>query len=223
MLKKFVVTSLLAASVLVTAGTPTKAIEGPVYAPVMPGNNITSSFSNTMLKNAATIAYYAMNEKKRGTYPIGTGDYFASMVKSRGPWDYKHAYGTTTKYVYNGKSITGEGLGNMHYGYVGRAAGFSSTILKAAAGAVQIYSGTSYVGWYKSYFDDPNDQYWITYGIGLWGKDLPKSSPSYIPSEEEILIDNELSEEELFNLLSPEEKTSIEEQVIIDSETIEQQ
>ncbi len=54
--------------------------------------------------------------------------------------------------------MKGENLGNMHYGYVGRFAGFTATQLKTIAGVIQIYSKTSKVKWYKSYFDDPSDQ-----------------------------------------------------------------
>ncbi|WP_429675249.1 polymorphic toxin type 44 domain-containing protein [Bacillus mexicanus] len=52
-------------------------------------------------------------------------------------------------YIFNTKggcyNPTGEDLGNIHYGYVGRAAGFSDSFLRTAAGAYQIYSGTSRV------------------------------------------------------------------------------
>lgn len=97
-----------------------------------------------------------------------TGKFFASKVRSGGEWDYKLYFGYSTRYLasVNGSlvSMTGEDIGNSNYGFAGRKA-FGADLLKAAAGAYQIYSGTSYLGWYKSYFDDPNDQYWINRGI----------------------------------------------------------
>lgn len=150
--------------------------EGTVgaYGTVNPGGNVTSSFSSIMLDNAARVYQYKITDK---TYPIGTGLYFAKKVKSRGPWDYKHAYGATDRYIFGGRSMRGEDLGNMHYGYVGRFAGFSATLLKSTAGAVQIYSGTSQGKWYGSYFDDPSDQTSIVRGISYYdNKNLPTKS-----------------------------------------------
>ncbi|HHV74975.1 MAG TPA: hypothetical protein GXX41_10140 [Thermoanaerobacterium sp.] len=97
-----------------------------------------------------------------------TGEFFASKVRTGGDWDYKSFLGVNTTYqvTVDNRSIlmSGEQIGNAHYGYVGRKV-FSADLLKTAAGAYQIYSGTSYIGWYNSYFDDPNDQYWIQRGI----------------------------------------------------------
>ncbi|MCO7128179.1 polymorphic toxin type 44 domain-containing protein [Sporolactobacillus shoreicorticis] len=128
-----------------------------------PLKDLTNSFSKTMISNAVYMAYFSsMNNG------FDTGSVFASKVKSNGPWDYKHKFGSKATYKFRGQPKTGEQLGNTHYGYVGRAAGFNATILISVAGAYQIYSGTSYVGWYKSYFDDPSDQGQIKYGIMLW-------------------------------------------------------
>lgn len=128
--------------------------------------DITESFNDTLRKNALFFAYYS-------TDVVTAGEFFASQVKSGGPWDYKLTYGTTKKYKFNGRILTGEDLGNIHYGFVGNMV-FSTTILLPTAGAVQIYSGTAHLNWYKSYFDDPNDQAQIKYGIQLkkewWGK-----------------------------------------------------
>ncbi|MED0676190.1 polymorphic toxin type 44 domain-containing protein [Aneurinibacillus thermoaerophilus] len=170
--------------------------------------NITSSFSKTLKNNAAYIAYYAMWDKDQGTYPAGTGLEFASKVKSGGEWDYKRTLGPSTKYEYNGYAMRGEDLGNVHYGFVGRAAGFAPTILRSAAGAYQIYSGTSMPNWWSSYFDDPIDQQYINFGINMWDNGtLPKTlsamhTESMTPSIEDA---------QLFNLLTDSEKKEIEE------------
>src|SRR5690606_19551676 len=63
------------------------------------GGDITSSFSSTMLQNAAYMAFYAMVDQDLGTYPFGTGFEFAEKVKTGGPWDYKLVF--TGYYLYN--------------------------------------------------------------------------------------------------------------------------
>ncbi|CAH1206288.1 hypothetical protein PAECIP111893_02504 [Paenibacillus plantiphilus] len=165
--------------------------------------NVTTSFSKTMKNNAVLMAYYAYWDQEQETYPIGTGLEFASRVKSNGVWDYKQSFGTTTSYVYNGWNTTGENLGNMHYGYVGRACGFGRTMLEFIAGAVQIYSGTAHVGWYTTYFDDPNDQAWIGTGMNLWDWNM-------LPATSSLARTKITKDDPMFNILSKQEKIEIE-------------
>jgi len=181
--KSILISSLALLAITVSSYSSVKAeeaesAEGTVsaYGVVNPGGNVTSSFSSIMLKNAARAYQYKIADI---TFPVGTGRFFASKVKSRGPWDYKHAYGATERYVFGGRTMKGEDLGNMHYGYVGKFAGFTTTQLKTAAGAVQIFSETAKIKWYKSYFDDPNDQTSIIRGINYYNnKNLPTKSSS---------------------------------------------
>ncbi|MGG3157638.1 polymorphic toxin type 44 domain-containing protein [Priestia megaterium] len=216
---KKVGTTLALSAVLFSAFSSTGAISSASAA-----TNVTSSYSSKMRSNALHMAYYAYEEKKRGTYPVGTGKEFASKVKSGGPWDYKKVY--KGSYTFNGKSARGEDLGNMHYGYVGRASGFSSSILKTAAGAYQIKSDTAKLKWYRSYFDDPKDQTWIKYGISLWNNNsLPKSKSLAVSSlsvgEEDTtsLLSAPLS----FDELTDTEKEAIRNEVSKDSEAIKKE
>ena len=65
---------------------------------------------------------------------------FYRHVKTGGKWDYKQT----------GKPLDPnpcEGPGNINYGATAKAAGFSDDITKMAAGAYQIYSGTSKPEW----------------------------------------------------------------------------
>lgn len=182
-------------------------------------DDITSSFTQKMRANAAYMAYYALNEKQQGTYPLGTGLEFASKVKGGGPWDYKLQYGWDNWYTYNGRYVKGEDMGNFHYGFVGRASGFGATLLRSIAGAVQIYSGTAHLKWYASYFDDPNDQKEIDYGISMFdNQSWPRTSNSV-----SALDDVSPLQEELINSLSPEEKEYIKQKVIRDSQAIKEQ
>ncbi|MBD2869291.1 polymorphic toxin type 44 domain-containing protein [Paenibacillus arenilitoris] len=136
------------------------------------------------------MAYYALTDIEQETYPFGTGLEFASKVKSGGVWDYKLTLGVDTPYKYAGYNVTGEDLGNIHYGFVGRYAGFSKNLLLTAAGAVQIYSGTAHIKWYASYFDDPNDQHWIDHGIRRF--DNGTLPTSFITSSSGVQIDTSL-------------------------------
>ncbi len=97
------------------------------------------------------------------------GMYFAERVKSGGIWDYKSYMGTNTLYYMEDlkTNMTGETIGNFHYGYVGRAV-FGASTLKSAAGMYQIISGTSDWGYWDSFFDDPSDQQDIEWGIRVY-------------------------------------------------------
>jgi hypothetical protein len=131
-------------------------------------SDATNEFTLKMRQNAAYMAYYASIDVDMGTYPLLTGEEFASKVRSGGEWDYKLVYGFSNNYIYDGQVVTGEDMGNFHYGFTGRAATFGETLLLSAAGAYQIYSGTWEPVWWKTYFDDPNDQVMIRYGISMW-------------------------------------------------------
>lgn len=107
-----------------------------------------------------------------GTAHVVAGEYFAQRVKSNGVWDYKRFLGTNTPYYEPelGSMMTGETIGNFHYGYVGSAV-FAPFTLKSAAGFVQIYSGTSDYSFWKSYWDDPKDIKDIEWGISQYNRD----------------------------------------------------
>ncbi|SDJ85767.1 polymorphic toxin type 44 domain-containing protein [Sediminibacillus albus] len=156
------------------------------------GNSImaesANGFAYTMKKNALIMMQRKQNDIDLGTYPYYTGKYFASKVKSGGDWDYKRTFGYSNGYYFDGRYMTGEALGNMHYGFTGRASGFSEYLLRTAAGAVQIYSGTSHIGWYGSYFDDPKDQHYIEIGFNYWGS--PSTLPSSVNSNTSVKSDD---------------------------------
>ncbi|CAH1058966.1 polymorphic toxin type 44 domain-containing protein [Paenibacillus pseudetheri] len=184
-----------------------------------PVENITSEFSGKMRSNAAYIAYYAYTEQHDfGTYPLMTGEEFVAKVKSGAPWDYKLPYGYSKKWLFGGLVTTGEDLGNIHYGYVGRAAGFSENVLKTAAGVYQIYSGTAHIGWASSYFDDPKDQIAIQRGLNYW-------TNSNLPSTFTLTLERQ----ELIDTLTQDQKEEIEQSVkekadelgIISNESVE--
>lgn len=120
----------------------------------------------TTRKNAKTLKN-VFDDAVFSTRHAVAGAYFAQRVKPGGVWDFKVQLGTKTSYTVGDLSnslMTGEAIGNFHYGYVGRAI-FSATTLKSAAGLVQIGVGNSSLAFYDSFFDDPKDQTQIQRGI----------------------------------------------------------
>lgn len=107
-----------------------------------------------------------------GKRHIVAGLYFTERVKSGGIWDYKRYMGLNTRYYIPeiGATMTGETIGNFHYGYVGRAC-FGATTLKGAAGLVQLIDRTSDISYWNSYFDDPRDQKDIQWGINVYNRE----------------------------------------------------
>jgi RHS repeat-associated protein len=103
-----------------------------------------------------------------------------SMVKSGAPWDYKkevlERFGPGVEV--NGVVYRFDILGNIHYGFVGMAAGFGPLELKAGAGAAnfwdnlknEVYRGKLVSeGWlFRSFADDPSDQAAISVGVELY-------------------------------------------------------
>ncbi len=106
-----------------------------------------------------------------GGYGVVCG-YFTARVKSGGEWDYKAYLGYSNLYYETelGATMTGETIGNFHYGYVGSAV-FAPTVLKTAAGFAQILDGTSDLSFWNSYFDDPKDQADIQWGINVYNQE----------------------------------------------------
>ena len=173
------------------------------------GGDITTSFSLLMSQNAAYMAYYAYIDQQQLTYPLGTLNEFRDKVTYGAVWDYKLTFGYSTPYIYNGWNSNGESLGNMHYGYIGRAAGFSRLVLEGAAGIAGISVGNIELLYFPTFFDDPNDNSWIQIGENLFDwNSLPATSASnYLITtpNNEGMVDTSL-----FDLLSDKEKQEIE-------------
>ncbi len=108
------------------------------------------------------------------TKPL-TFKHFYNIMKSGQKYDFKS--NVYQNYKQSGVKISGvkykyDITGNVGYGYIGAASGFSNTTLKMMAGLYQIQTNTSTPDWTweKSYFDDPNDQKGIQVGYDLWKK-----------------------------------------------------
>lgn len=98
--------------------------------------------------------------------------WFKNQVDNRGPWDYKRKenwerdiskpfLGYNGIFKFNGMSMTAEQFGNLHYGIVGTAMGYSPNILFMGGG----YSNVGFVSflfqWSPYWGDSEEDHYYI--------------------------------------------------------------
>jgi len=132
----------------------------------MSAPNITADFLSKLRTNGRFASTTLRNLDTRTRYLA-----FCMLVRSGGIWDFKAN-------VYRGFAQTGVSVcgreyrydmpGNYHYGFAGAAAGFSDTVLLAAAGGAQVQAGTSRPEYWCTYGDDPEDSVFIMLGIGLY-------------------------------------------------------
>jgi RHS repeat-associated protein len=107
---------------------------------------------------------------------------FKPLVQDHGPWDFKHKIkldlgeGIT---LGNQKNIEYSVPGNIHYGFVGSAAGYADDILYAGAGVAEIFdpshvknAGKDYTPYngdiLHAFGDDPQDYYADVFGVHLY-------------------------------------------------------
>lgn len=142
----------------------------PIYDPDKPSTFSLQSYVNSNTRYLQD--YYDEYVDLMIKYPsllimpqLQTEVEFASKVAEGQPWDYKRYIGwnnlRTVKIDGKEYYITGEDIGNIHYGYVGRDLGFSTSTLCKAGGLVQVITsrgGSLKQFSYDSYYDDPTDQ-----------------------------------------------------------------
>ena len=74
-------------------------------------------------------------------------------------------------YQFNDFVIQGQDIGNINFGYTGKALGLPDSVLLAGAGFAQIKAGTSNFSFVMaSNGDDLRDQIYIMYGIMLYNE-----------------------------------------------------
>lgn len=88
---------------------------------------------------------------------------FTDLVANRGPWDVKREFPRWARDHLEGAEYGSDLWGNLHYGYLGRAAGFTETELKLGA-HWQAFKETD------AYWDDARDQKAIELGYALWSE-----------------------------------------------------
>ena len=122
-----------------------------------------TSFHSTLQNNANKVK----NDTKNMN-PAQKLGYFVNNVKSGGTYDLKNQPEWEDKTIYyNNIVMEPQDIGNYHFGYIGRALGYDIGFLTLGAGAYQVKSGTSKIGYcfsITSTCDDPRDSYFIRLG-----------------------------------------------------------
>ncbi len=100
-----------------------------------------------------------------------------AQVRATGRWDFKYDFAlagvTSREHVVQlgGRLINYQAVANIHFGFMGRAVGFSSEILHSGAGLFHLYDNRdnpSVWGTWETRFDQPFDYWWIDFGIFLY-------------------------------------------------------
>lgn len=119
---------------------------------------------------------------------------FRGLVANRKPWDIKRSFQSWVRDPVSGAEYGRDMWGNIHYGYLGRAAGFSEFELLNAAGWAQykahvnnnptiIEALGAALRELVSSWDDPKDQEAIKLGIALWEQNRGSISREKLVSE----------------------------------------
>lgn len=129
-----------------------------------PTTNITESFTETLRTNAETVK---TTTKTEGI--IKSSVQFYHKVRNKGDWDLKQKAEYQGTFQFNDKTVQAQDIGNINFGYAGKALGLPDGILLAGAGCAQILAGTSTFSFLVvSNGDDLRDQMYIMYGIQLY-------------------------------------------------------
>ena len=130
--------------------------------------DITDRLNAEMIRNAEELSQIAT---VHGGFVAAM--YFKEKVQSGGDWDLKVQESWNLKpdvtYVYNGKLLRYDDIGNIHYGFVGRVL-FQENTLLIGGGYAQIVAGTAKIDYIATWFDDPHDSEMISFGYHLWDK-----------------------------------------------------
>ena len=145
----------------------TKRVQKELDSLPEPTSDITESFRETLKTNANTVKETTKNEGI-----IESGKQFYNKVRNKGEWDLKQLPEYQGTFQFNDLVIQGQDIGNINFGYTGKALGLPDSVLLAGAGFAQIKAGTSNFSFIMaSNGDDLRDQMYIMYGIMLYNED----------------------------------------------------
>lgn len=132
-----------------------------------PTKDISDSFRDTLKDNANTVKN---TTKDKGI--VESSKQFYNKVRNKGEWDLKQLPEYQDTFKFNEMTIQAQDIGNINFGYTGKALGLPDSVLLAGAGAAQIMAGTSNFSYIiVSNGDDLRDQIYIMYGIMLYNED----------------------------------------------------
>lgn len=132
-----------------------------------PTKDITDSFRDTLRQNANTV-----KETTKSQGIIESSKQFYNNVRNKGKWDLKQNPEYQGTFQFNNLVIQGQDIGNINFGYTGKALCLPDSVLLVGAGVAQIMAGTSNFSFVMaSNGDDLRDQMYIMYGIMLYKED----------------------------------------------------
>lgn len=203
-----------ASLLLIAIAMATTIFSSSALAATPDTNDITDHFSFILKRNAIIVNYAVEEDKRLGTYPKGVGAFIAEKQQSDyGEWYYGNKlYGGKDGFIFNGQNVKNVELANIHYGYMGRAAGFAKSQLLTNERSNQISPLPE--NWAFNYFSFAGLKgiMWITYGANLYdNKNLQYSNANF------SIIEKLDSSE---NLLSEKEKQQIKDKMLIISQKI---
>jgi hypothetical protein len=114
-----------------------------------------------------------------GIYEIAGLKQWKALVESGAIWDFKDDIKNANvmqndNVILGGREINYQAIANIHFGYVGRAAGMVNIVLEGGAGVAQLATWVtkdlSKVGPLVTNFDQPFDNWSIRFGIFLYDK-----------------------------------------------------
>ncbi|WP_044797035.1 polymorphic toxin type 44 domain-containing protein [Bacillus cereus] len=199
-----------ASLLLIAIAMATTIFSSSALAATPDTNDISDHFSFILKRNAIIVNYAVEEDKRLGTYPKGVGAFIAEKQQSDyGEWYYGNKlYSGKDGFIFNGQNVKNMELANIHYGYIGRAAGFAKSQLINNERASQI--SPSPENWAFNYFSvlGLKGIYWITYGANLYdNKNLQHFNPSFSMIEElnpsKDLLSNDEKQQiknEMFNI-----------------------
>ena len=120
---KIAVAALAIAKVVCTV-KEVQRVKNELNALPKPTKDITDSFRDTLRKNADTV-----KETTKNKGIIESGKQFYNNVRNKGEWDLKQNPEYQGTFQFNDLVIQGQDIGNINFGYTGKALGLPDSVL----------------------------------------------------------------------------------------------
>ena len=162
-----IATAVITVAKTVCTAKEVKRVQNELNSLPKPTKDITDSFRDTLRQNANTV-----KETTKNKGIVESSKQFYNNVRNKGKWDLKQNPEYQGTFQFNDFVIQGQDIGNINFGYTGKALGLPDSVLLVGAGVAQIMAGTSNFSFIMtSNGDDLRDQMYIMYGIMLYKED----------------------------------------------------
>jgi RHS repeat-associated protein len=177
-------------------------------------NDMTGWLTARINENSSSPATQLLRENFTSGDPIkmaGAIKAWVAMVRPEAIWDYKvdilkylQLQGNNKTITLGGMKLNYQAIANINFGALGRAIGMPSWMLESEAGAFHFLQNfPKGIGTYRTYFDDPFDNWMIKFGEWLfdhYGDDFGKLTPELLEEAlNKYLDENDFPEGNLSN------------------------